>query len=307
MPPDVLAVTPGERDAGRAPLIAPGPVARARVAERRILSAWRPGQTGTVLAAFDRSCYLEVGGQVVAVVSEPLPPGPFTVVVTGAPRWLGVSAGAAVVVRDGAVDIGECMRVDLSGAAPWDATLKPWTGGGERLRAHLALVHRMLLEEAPAHGLARVIVGADTDGPLARAARPSLLQLAEGLRRRSAHLVGGAARRLAGLGPGLTPSGDDVLVGCLVALTLWPQRPDLRPRIAHEALPRTTRISAAYLAAAARGQAGQGWHLLRDALAGPDADAVRRAAAAIMATGETSGCDMVAGFLLAARAGRAEA
>ncbi|MGH2399036.1 MAG: DUF2877 domain-containing protein, partial [bacterium] len=115
--------------------------------------------------------------------------------------------------------------------------------------------------------------------------------------------LGYAADRLVGLGMGLTPSGDDVLAGMLIALHV------LRPAVAGTARDlvmkagrgRTTRISLAYLEAAAQGNAGEAWHALARELTGSD-PALKTAAQAVMAFGETSGADMLTGFVLAAEA-----
>lgn len=76
-----------------------------------------------------------------------------------------------------------------------------------------------------------------------------------------------AALHLAGRGVGLTPAGDDLLIGFI--LGLWatddPSRDRLRellPRLAQ----RTTPLSAAHLEAAVDGEAPEAWHHLVDAL-----------------------------------------
>ncbi|MDR7588800.1 MAG: DUF2877 domain-containing protein [Armatimonadota bacterium] len=276
---------------------------RARLVGRTVLPRLSAECRGGVLATFARSCYLDLDGEVVAVVAGDLPAGPFAVVVEGTPPLAGVPAGAPAAAGGDRIRIGDALEVDLRPAVPWDPLLAPWAGMPAHLDDHLALLRRLLLDGASPNGLGRVAAGGTDDGPLARRAQPALAALATGLRDRDARALGAAARELAGLGPGLTPSGDDVLTGCLLALSLWPtRRPDLRSLIAGQAISRTTRISAAYLAAAARGEAGGDWHHLRDALAESDPDAVRRAAARLLALGETSGADMLGGFLLAAQA-----
>ncbi|MDQ7851010.1 MAG: DUF2877 domain-containing protein [Armatimonadota bacterium] len=271
---------------------------------RTILPRLSASYRGRVLATFARSCYLDLDGEVVAIVAGDLPAGPFAVVVDGTPPLAAVPVGAPAAAGGDRIRIAGAVEVDLRPAAPWDPLLAPWAGMPAHLDDHLALLRRLLLDGASPNGLGRVAAGGRCDGPLARRARSALAALARGLRDRDARALGAAARGLAGLGPGLTPSGDDVLAGCLLALSLWPsrRRPDLRSLIAGQAVPRTTRISAAYLAAAARGEAGGDWHRLRDALAASDPAAVRRAAARVLGWGETSGSDMLGGFLLAAQA-----
>jgi hypothetical protein len=102
-----------------------------------------------------------------------------------------------------------------------------------------------------------------------------------------------AARVLAGRGSGLTPTGDDVLIGVLFALWVWYPSPPMREAIATTAAPRTTTLSAAFLHAAADGEAIEPWH----ALAAHQPHAID----ALLAIGHTSGQDAWAGF---ARTGR---
>jgi hypothetical protein len=97
-----------------------------------------------------------------------------------------------------------------------------------------------------------------------------------------------ASHRLAGLGKGLTPSGDDVLMGVLYGLWVWyPQREWIR-LIVETASPRTTSLSAAFLRAAEDGEATFHWHNLVNGHAG----AVNH----ILSIGHTSGRDAWAGF-----------
>lgn len=98
-----------------------------------------------------------------------------------------------------------------------------------------------------------------------------------------------AARGLAGRGIGLTPSGDDVLMGVLYALWVWKPERTLLEAIVGSAAPRTTTLSAAFLGAAAAGEASYAWHRL----AGGDAGAM----AEILATGHSSGREAWAGFV----------
>lgn len=98
-----------------------------------------------------------------------------------------------------------------------------------------------------------------------------------------------AARGLAGRGIGLTPSGDDVLMGVLYALWVWKPERALLEAIVRRAAPRTTTLSAAFLRAAAEGEASYAWHRL----AGGDPGAI----VDILATGHSSGREAWAAFV----------
>jgi len=111
--------------------------------------------------------------------------------------------------------------------------------------------------------------------------------------------------RLVGWGEGLTPAGDDFLVGLLAGLDAAvhadPSRLACRMAIVEAllaSLPRTTRISAHQLHLAAHGHYGERLLAARDTLLSDtswhEVDAAWHAACAI---GATSGADTLAGLL----------
>lgn len=106
------------------------------------------------------------------------------------------------------------------------------------------------------------------------------------------------AAKLAGLGIGLTPSGDDVLMGALYAA--WIIHPPeiasvLGSEVAETASALTTSLSAAWLKSAGRGEAGSLWHQFFDAmLTGED---IQSKIKNILAVGHTSGADVLTGFM----------
>jgi hypothetical protein len=110
-----------------------------------------------------------------------------------------------------------------------------------------------------------------------------------------------AALPLAGLGPGLTPSGDDFLAGVMLALHSQPLAEDFKTLLCASlydaAVGRTTRLSLAFLKAARDGMADERWHRLLATLNSRKNEAIVIAARAVMKYGETSGLDMVSGFL----------
>lgn len=115
-----------------------------------------------------------------------------------------------------------------------------------------------------------------------------------------------AADRLVGLGPGLTPSGDDLLAGTLAALRLLGGDPAftaaLADHISAVSSRRTTALSATLLRLAGQGdvaaEAGQVIKALTGA--GPLDEAARR----LCAIGHTSGADLAQGLLIGGTAAR---
>jgi hypothetical protein len=110
--------------------------------------------------------------------------------------------------------------------------------------------------------------------------------------------------RLVGFGTGLTPDGDDFLLGYLAALTPWL---DLEAIALHHALMkqligaqlhRTTDISRHYLKMAMQGHFSQPLNSLMAAIGrSADWDEIRYSALRVMQVGSTSGVDSLAGVI----------
>lgn len=104
--------------------------------------------------------------------------------------------------------------------------------------------------------------------------------------------------KLAGLGIGLTPAGDDYLMGAMYAA--WMIHPQevakkITEEIANVAVPLTTSLSGAWIKSASKGEAGELWHEFFDALI--EDENIYLPLSRILSTGETSGSDALMGFL----------
>jgi hypothetical protein len=109
-----------------------------------------------------------------------------------------------------------------------------------------------------------------------------------------------SAKQLAGLGHGLTPSGDDFILGAVLAA--WIIHPEdvarvLGEEITKAAAPLTTSLSAAWLRSAGRGEAGILWHNFFNALIADDPQAIQIQITRLLSVGHTSGADAFAGFM----------
>jgi hypothetical protein len=110
------------------------------------------------------------------------------------------------------------------------------------------------------------------------------------------------AAGLLGLGPGLTPAGDDLLVGLLAGLQVLGMRGGIAPRsglaerIEREARTRTTALSRTFLHWAGRGVAAQP---LLDVLWSLGSDSGIDSLDGLLSIGHTSGRDMLEGASLA--------
>jgi len=105
------------------------------------------------------------------------------------------------------------------------------------------------------------------------------------------------ASGLVGLGPGLTPAGDDFLAGAVAALDAL-GRGNIRAALARAVLAasgRTSPLSASLLRTAGAGHVGENFHTMVAAVIGGDAEAAITTAKRI---GHTSGWDALAGTVV---------
>lgn len=258
---------------------------------RHLLAA--PVRPGRVLACFPSAVYVEVPGapppRIVALVAADglRLPGSLVIGTPSAARpFAAVRLAAEVGVGGCGVTVGAlAVRV-----ARWWAPLVPRPPVSRpALGAGVAALAVALRES-----------GARLPPSLGAATVAFAIALATGDRTRA--LL--AADAVLGRGPGLTPSGDDVLCGVLLALLhLAPgSAADVRSigtEVAARAESRTTALSAALLAHAARGES------LRQAIDVVDAASghsdLDTALPALLRVGHTSGQDLALGLLTGAR------
>lgn len=138
------------------------------------------------------------------------------------------------------------------------------------------------------------------------AARNAAGQIYEGLRSGQIERVVNASARLIGLGPGLTPSGDDFLVGTLKGLSMlaWAQRTPitalaaLRRSLTPLLRGRTSKVGAAFIQHALHGQFADVLDRAAATLLAPaEPEAVTSGIARLLDQGATSGTDTARGFL----------
>ena len=271
---------------------------------------------GSVLAVFRRSVYLshDASGAIVCIGPAALGAGPLNALAGPdklLPDWREASLhpGDPVAPGNGGLRIGTLRVVTFAGARLHDPPLGPreWTRKG--LAGAFERLADALVGFDPAEGLAPfarpIDRGFPSDSPLVRRARPSIRALERWMAEGSSTIPRDAVERLIGLGPGLTPSGDDFLGGAMIALAMSGHR-EHAAALAAPALAAaaggTNRISAAHLRAAAGGLGADALHRSIDALAIADDDALARALAGLDAIGHCSGWDALAGAVSALRA-----
>jgi len=207
------------------------------------------GGEAEVRAVFRRSCYLSFPGGQYACVGD---------------RSLGCGPLNALVDDFRMPSLGERVVLDVASAQLW--TPAPLS---QHADADLRALQAAARGRVPREGFGCLVV--DAHNSLSGHAQPAL----DAIER---WLVGNAldddAQALIGLGPGLTPSGDDYLGGVLIALHQLGREVQARGlwRWLEPRLSRTSAISGAHLAAAAAGEGHEALHACLQALFSARAD-----------------------------------
>lgn len=260
-----------------------------------------------MLHVFDNVCNLiTADDRVISLVTPHIGDGPFNLVLPPVRFTDYVTADSHVFCDRGVLSVGD-LEVDMTGACVWEPR-PAW----EKLRrelSHLQVYLRCLISMlgvlAPTASFAGLVVrlpmpSSRVEGEMLYAARISAEKLVAGLQLEDLLLCIEGADGLAGLGGGLTPDGDDFLLGCsLAAWVKFPRRAAGRitHRIYEVASLRTTTFSAACLRAAAKGECTSVWHSLFSSLLCRSEDAVYKTAKRVIQQGHTSGASALAGFL----------
>lgn len=246
---------------------------RAATVGSRALTALKRTASWRVIASFPRAVYAQSGDEVIVLTSRDVPPGPIHVTTTA--DQLEAEPGSEMTLTGAGIEL-DGQRLQLVGAASWVG----WLPRPDQMTAAAQVLLTVLTPYAQASALMAPPYSARLSG-LTRTAAPLDLDALEGL---------------LGFGPGLTPAGDDVIAGFLVASVALGRLASGGWDVGREARHLTSTISLAYLRSAAAGQAIAPVHDLFAAAAARDADASRAACRLLAATGATSGADIALGL-----------
>jgi len=239
------------------------------------------GSALRVFARFERSLYIrdETGG-LACVGGEALGRGPLNVI-------LPIESFDTTAYAE-----GDVLEFDLADATLWQPAACPEPD----LKVALAALEAACQQVTP-RGLA-----AERRGDLVNTRGRSGLAALSAWVAAPSTAIPDPIVALAGLGPGLTPAGDDALGGALITLRAF-GRPAVADQLAARLLPaartRTSVISFAHLKAAAGGEGVAPMHDTLAAIARADHTAVAAGLRRLDRIGHSSGWDALAGTIAA--------
>jgi Protein of unknown function (DUF2877) len=250
-----------------------------------------------VAAVFDGSLYLRACDMFICIGKHGIGNGPLTLIADNASfrlSDLGVNPGQSAVVSRRRIKIGAVQftldRCELWRAPHWPTPLSP-----DRLIGAAKALARLAMIEAPQEGLARQVL-------CSRVARKCIASfehwLSDALKAKDAAegTLPNPVQGLIGLGCGLTPSGDDFLVGALALLDALAERrafKTLACGLTRASPALTSPLSHCLLSAAGAGYVGEN---LYQAVASVIAGRVDSAVTAVRKIGHSSGWDMLTGI-----------
>lgn len=282
---------------------------------------------GTVHSAFRRVFNVLTSNRgFVAVATAGVSEAP-NVLVTDAPEepgWLsvGVAPGDSVTRNGEALSLhGGSLRIDLQGASTFLPAIRgPAVPLSPKISVMLDVSTRCALSLEPKSGFHSLLSfvdrlfepGADQpqlDDVFCAHGYDGMTRLVRGILRREPTLIRDAVRGLTGLGPGLTPSGDDALCGLMLAMALTARAlecpeialQEINPLVIEETRGRTTELSNEFLRFAARGEGSAvAEELIGGILSGRE-DSVISSTCRLLKNGASSGVDQLWGILVGIR------
>jgi len=266
----------------------------------------------SVMGITSRGLFLLLPSGWVLFVSPDIYRGPLTLNYSAGPDDFSfLSSGLPARVYPDHIAIADQGLIIHTGqAAPWQAPSLPKSALPlSQRKLKLALVARQLLTRQPPSEfsvLIPVVLGfEEINKAQGNPVYPLVKRLQQALREGQLAAIADRLETILGLGAGLTPSGDDLTAGILLALTRWGHilAPDIKIKtlaedVVQRAYRKTTTLAANLIECASQGQANERLILALDGILSGHADAPT-CADYLAGWGHTSGQDALAGMALA--------
>jgi len=262
------------------------------------------GVEGKITAVFERSVHLGSGNMVITLGGLDMPNHPFNIRTPGLPRSL--RSGQEFGLAAGTLSLSDAHTLDISGYEVFRPAVRVDKMAAKADMIQVLQDARMVVATTSfREGLTSFVMGGPMHGMITQAVLPLIQRMGNALREGDWGTMASTGVELAGVGEGLTPSGDDFLVGLVAALHFYrasggggPENHHLRT-LATEAAERTSPFSAQNIAAAAQG-------LVADVVADwltflhlGDSEGVKNSTRALLSYGHSSGVDTFAGMMTA--------
>lgn len=282
---------------------------------------------GQVHSVFRRAFNVLISdNQLISVVRRDVGKGPINIV-TNLPQYIsmtsiGIRRNYEVLKVDDLIIVGNnVLIISTKNAKQWKLR-KKFRGNLltiKKIRDNLMIVKEITCSYGHFGGLGQLIEYAEDEhlekivskklNLFARMALPHISELLKAIRAEGSQDIKRSAKKLIGLGPGLTPSADDMLSGLMTSLALIAENLDVNTNFVSKVnkditscIPgRTTLISQELLMHGAAGEANEPIVTLIEKILTAKPNEVENATKDVLAIGDTSGTDIVLGIMLGSR------
>ncbi|WP_083397659.1 DUF2877 domain-containing protein [Paenibacillus sp. LC231] len=260
---------------------------------------------GTVHSIFDRTVNLKcrTNGELYTIATDSVDNAPNTLVTDiDSFSKRGLVIGDEVYAEGERLYVGKNAAVMLQQVHVWRSKLPSYPEDEDILRNHVAEAQLWIEAHGKAGGMKRSAeTGNSFDQEMDRLLRERSAGLLEALSKGEVSLASHYAIQLIGLGPGLTPSGDDFLVGlyAVMNLTNGPlfKIRHMCERVVAASADRSNPISYMALKKAASGQVRESiGEFMHHMIHGSKTEVISRLSR-VLGTGSTSGTDIALGLV----------
>jgi hypothetical protein len=264
------------------------PILKARYIGRPLLqSLTKNSFTGSVVGIYQDFCnILGNDGRMITIAISPIGKSPFSVLIEWQDSFTSILAKMNVRADQFGIKVGDAIFISLDNAKTWEPkmhqfppTFRLKASSAELLINYTQWPRKLFKNSSNNYARDKLICGA-------RNLQHALV---------NGYSINKAVKSLAGLGPGLTPAGDDYLLGTMASIWLT-KNTNFLEEIGCLSSQKTTSLSAAYLMAAAKGEFAEYWHHLAKAILCQDPKILKKNISEFIQIGASSGRDALAGF-----------
>jgi len=269
--------------------------------EMKIISIgdrFEQGRHESVHSRFEKVINFVKGAQIVSIVSPEIGAGPFRIVMEG----LDTEASDVIELTQQKIIINDAMQYSYSDEQIYKSELKMDGIDPEKIQENILQIKRTLVATKKDESLLFLLSDEQKSSSESAFDKELGSQFRYAYRQLMSHEFEQAALGFKGRGYGLTPSGDDFNAGLLMGLQLRSQAEKkelskIRSDIYHNSLGKNPLVNT-FLLQAYHGWYDAKWKDLLTAICGSGRH-LQSALEQVLAQGETSGADTLAGFVTA--------
>lgn len=257
-----------------------------------------------VHSVFERVINILIEDKLFTLVSNQIDNAPATLIVDYPDfNECGIDADAHGFLTSKRIEITGCLSIDLTTTPTWICQLTEFPAHEKTLENNISIAMQEIVSTGNVKWLQKKESNlTDFDKEMGRMLKERTIKLVEGFPKNDTNQNVQNAKQLIGLGQGLTPSGDDFLVGLLLAFSIIKKNVFCKKtwgeQVVKEAKNNTNIISYTTLKYAAIGQTREIIQLFIDTLvSGKEDEQVKQTLSNVIKIGSSSGTEIAWGIL----------